>query len=296
MQDFTVFYSWQSDTPRKTGRQFIHDAAKLAIDRIANGSSLEDAPRLEHDTEGIAGIPAIGDAILRRIERCGVFLADVSLVGEIELASQEKKKTPNPNVLLELGYAIGRVGWQRIILVMNTAYGDAEQLPFDLRFRRFPFRYQISDDRRDIDKQRDSLSTNIELAINVMAREEHQAVTDTVAKLDGHAIHLIRRHSKDLHFWQTEVGDNKLPGQLDLVIRWLLELGIIECISFSNDVGFAYRWTYMGRLCIDRLGLPLPVMTTLPMSEEPTASVITDTSAYDSLILPRSNDSDNEAQ
>jgi hypothetical protein len=32
---FTVFYSWQSDLPRKTNQRFIGDCLKNAIDAIA---------------------------------------------------------------------------------------------------------------------------------------------------------------------------------------------------------------------------------------------------------------------
>ncbi len=44
--------------------------------------------------------------------------------------------TPNPNVLVELGYALKALGQQRIIMVMNTHFGNPEQLPFDLRLKR----------------------------------------------------------------------------------------------------------------------------------------------------------------
>ena len=44
--------------------------------------------------------------------------------------------TPNPNVLLELGYAARHLRWEQIILVMNTEFGKVEDLPFDLRMRR----------------------------------------------------------------------------------------------------------------------------------------------------------------
>lgn len=40
---------------------------------------------------------------------------------------------PNPNVLIELGYAIATLGWSRIIMVFNTNYGNFPQgLPFDV--------------------------------------------------------------------------------------------------------------------------------------------------------------------
>lgn len=46
------------------------------------------------------------------------------------------RATPNPNVLVELGYAAHSLGWDRIIVVVNTAHGAIEELPFDFRARR----------------------------------------------------------------------------------------------------------------------------------------------------------------
>lgn len=45
------------------------------------------------------------------------------------------RATPNPNVLVELGYAAHSLGWDRIIVVVNTAHGAIEELPFDFRAR-----------------------------------------------------------------------------------------------------------------------------------------------------------------
>lgn len=45
-------------------------------------------------------------------------------------------KCPNPNVLLELGYAVRTLGWDRIICFYNLKYGDIKSVPFDLSHRR----------------------------------------------------------------------------------------------------------------------------------------------------------------
>jgi hypothetical protein len=56
----------------------------------------------------------------------------MSIIGECLTG----RPTPNPNVLIELGYALPAVGDERVILVFNTAYGEFKQLPFDLKMRR----------------------------------------------------------------------------------------------------------------------------------------------------------------
>ena len=50
------------------------------------------------------------------------------------------KYMPNPNVMLELGYATHVVGWDRVICVLNSDFGAPENMPFDIASRRLtPF-------------------------------------------------------------------------------------------------------------------------------------------------------------
>ena len=43
---------------------------------------------------------------------------------------------PNPNVLIELGYAIKTLGWSKIICLFNSQTGKIEDLPFDINHNR----------------------------------------------------------------------------------------------------------------------------------------------------------------
>jgi hypothetical protein len=110
MANFTVFYCWQSDLPRKLTRDVIHNAAAIAINELANNADsgvLEDAPRLDHDTLNVPGAPAIAPTIFEKIDRAAMVIADLSFVGETSSndPNKRKKQLPNANVLLELGYA-----------------------------------------------------------------------------------------------------------------------------------------------------------------------------------------------
>ncbi|BDG72529.1 hypothetical protein Rmf_24580 [Roseomonas fluvialis] len=88
-------------------------------------------PVLDRDTAGLPGTPDITQSILTKISASDVFVADVSIIFQ-----GTTRPTPNPNVLIELGYAIAELGWDNVILVMNAAFGGPELLPFDLRGRR----------------------------------------------------------------------------------------------------------------------------------------------------------------
>lgn len=127
----TVFYSWQSDLPARENRNLIEKCLSRALKSIGRDSDAKIEPVLDRDTANIAGAPDIAHSILAKIAVSDVFVADVSIVN---LGSG--RPTPNPNVLVELGYAIAELGWENIILVQNTEFGGPESLPFDLRGRR----------------------------------------------------------------------------------------------------------------------------------------------------------------
>ena len=147
----TVFYSWQSDSPNKTNRNFIEDAVEKAIKDMNNDLLLEECPRLDKDTKGSPGSPPIVDTIYKKIESCGVIICDLSFVAETD----EGRLIPNPNVLIEYGYAQKALGSEKIIAVMNAAYGEPswETLPFDMRHLRHPISYNLDDKATDEERK-----------------------------------------------------------------------------------------------------------------------------------------------
>jgi hypothetical protein len=126
-----VFYSWQSDLPAAGNRNLIEDCLSRAMRSIGRDADAKIEPVLDRDTANLAGAPDIANSILAKIAVADVFVADVSIVN-----AGGARPTPNPNVLIELGYAIAQLGWDNVILVQNRAFGGPEILPFDLRGRR----------------------------------------------------------------------------------------------------------------------------------------------------------------
>jgi hypothetical protein len=129
-----IFYSWQSDLPNNSNRGFIHTALEKAIQEINADDDFSLIPFLDRDTAGISGSPDISGSIFDKIRNSDTFVCDVSIVNSH--AGDLARPSPNPNVLIELGYAIGVLDWSRIILIMNEHFGDVGMLPFDLRGRR----------------------------------------------------------------------------------------------------------------------------------------------------------------
>lgn len=139
----SVFWSWQSDRPASLNKEFVKQALARAIDDIAADLVLSPAerPELDHDTKGEPGMVEIVNTILRKIEACSVFVADVTPVARTD----QGKHVPNPNVMIELGHALSVLGPGPIIAVTNLAFGGGPQdLPFDLRHRRGAISYKLS--------------------------------------------------------------------------------------------------------------------------------------------------------
>ncbi len=172
----TVFYSWQSDRPAT--RSFVRAALGLAADRA--GARVEDSIRVDSGTEGIGEPAAIADTMFKKIDDAAVFVADVTFIGTSEKKSDhgDLKRLPSPNVLVELGYAIARLGWDRIILLMNVEFGPPERLPFDLRSRRTPTTFLANRDNQDKTAVRDVLvetlldQMSVGIALRMAAAED----------------------------------------------------------------------------------------------------------------------------
>jgi hypothetical protein len=168
-EEFTVFYAWQSSCPSRDNRNFIEAAIKVALEAIQKNGSIQASPRLDKDTKGVTGIPDIANTILEKIRASDVFVADISFIAKTE---GDKKLIPNPNVMIELGYALSELGWERIIIVLNSATGTTDDLPFDLKNRRWPFVYEVKPEANTADRSeaRKGLTKQLQEAIEAIAK------------------------------------------------------------------------------------------------------------------------------
>jgi predicted transcriptional regulator len=129
----SIFYSWQSDSNQKENRFLIKDTLEEAVRTLSQGFTIDEA------TREIPGHAPIFDSIMRKIRTAALFVADLTLVGQYS----ETKGTPNPNVLIEYGYALAVMGDLKIIPIMNISAGRPDALPFDLRHRSVRVQYQL---------------------------------------------------------------------------------------------------------------------------------------------------------
>lgn len=151
-----VFWAWQSDHPRRIAKDFILVALEAAIDEIKATREIAEAPEesrnseleVDHDTKGLTGSPDIAASILDKIAAAKVFVGDITPVGEtLTIQGNEgdlpTRKLVNPNVAIEYGYAMGKLGDAAVIAVMNLNYGKCEELPFDIVHKRWPITYRL---------------------------------------------------------------------------------------------------------------------------------------------------------
>jgi hypothetical protein len=131
-----VFYSWQSDI--RPNRNFIRTALEEAAAELQEELALDEPDReivIDQDTQGLPGSPAIAESILTKIRSTDIFVADLTFIDAPN--GSGRRRTPNPNVMFEYGYALHALSDARIIGVFNESFGLPDRLPFDLAHRRF---------------------------------------------------------------------------------------------------------------------------------------------------------------
>lgn len=187
---------------------FIENCLALAIKKLSSLEPISVELTIDKATRETSGSPDITESIFNKISRSSVFIADISIINS---SSKNARKSPNPNVLIELGYAARTLGWEKIICIYNTDYGSFDDLPFDLRNRRV-MPYSIkgenkSDIKKDVAKQ-------IENAIQEM---QHKGIlTDKI-----------------VDFLKKEI-DQEILGLVSHFIRFVNKAGVKS--DFFRDI------------------------------------------------------------
>lgn len=166
----SIFYSWQSDLPNNKNRTFINSCLNKAIKQLLKSCPRVTEITLEMDSRNECGTPDLIESIFNKIDECDIFIADISIIN----LKPQKRLTPNPNVLLELGYAAKSKGWSNIICIFNTEFARIEDLPFDIRSRK-PLIYNTSGELSKIrENLLKSLISSIEGIVNIRLTDKEE--------------------------------------------------------------------------------------------------------------------------
>lgn len=169
MKEFVVFYAWQSDRLERLNRHLVRIALNLAAKNISDDSAVNVRVRIDADTEGVLGHIPVTDTILKKIAACDAFVPDLTFVA----VTEADKLVPNPNVMLEYGYALHAKSHSVMIPVMNTVYGPAEKLPFDMGHLRHPLQYHLPTTATNAERRtvRKALTEEFERILRLMIAE-----------------------------------------------------------------------------------------------------------------------------
>jgi len=164
-----IFWSWQSDHPTKISKSFVLDALEEATKEVS--PAISEAQRdieIDHDTKGVIGFVDINLTIKNKIDQSDHFVADLTPVGRTD----NGKALPNPNVMIELGYALATKQPDEITVIANKNwfFGPGD-LPFDIRTRRAPITYNLNENssKSDIIAQRTSLVKSLKVAFSSLS-------------------------------------------------------------------------------------------------------------------------------
>ncbi|MDD4617112.1 MAG: hypothetical protein PHW76_08405 [Alphaproteobacteria bacterium] len=156
-----IFWSWQSDTPGKTGRHFVRKTLEEAVEKLRQPKEDIDEPpanaradelHIDAGREKVKGSPNLADTILEKIANSACLVADVTPVGYGPARKNEQgkdippKALMNPNVAIEVGWGMRNIPENGFLMVLNTAYGDRGSIPFDLAHKGGPLMYCLPHD------------------------------------------------------------------------------------------------------------------------------------------------------
>jgi hypothetical protein len=186
----------------------IKAAIESAIEEL--NAAVEDADRpsderieIDHDTKDLPGSPDIAAAILAKIEKAAVFVADVTPIGLSDpQGGKRQKHLANPNVLIELGYAKKALTTDRVVQVWNTAFTgcEPEDLPFDMRGKRGPISFDLPANAEKAKRDR---------TVSDLAKRLRSALEPILKLTRTPAVHVDRwaaTEEGDISIWPTDGG------------------------------------------------------------------------------------------
>lgn len=221
----SVFYSWQSDSSYKTNKYYIEDAIKKCVKTLNKDSTIIAC--IDRDTKDELGSPEIHKSVFNKINHSKFFICDISL---------DANNKPNSNVLIELGYAIKVLGWNRIICMFNSNSGKIEDLPFDINHNRVtPYNPDKPNEKRRI---ADIIHTNISSLFK--KGELYNPIEDHLKKKIDYIVLNILRNIVNLFNFEQEVVFSKRLLELEK----LSVKDMAYRLTHTQTLGFYYLYDY----------------------------------------------------
>lgn len=231
---FVVFNSWKSD--EASTRSFITVSLELAAKQV-----MQKLPAyqviIDEATRGRTGSPNIPVSIMDKIKAADMVACGVTIINP----KAKSRRTPNPNVAFELGFAVEHVGWDRIVMMFDTGFAKIEDLPFDFDRHRAMAISSVVENEEDPDaksKARKSLAGKLARGIVQIIKDDPARPTATMSPEQ-----LKREHDRKQLVWllsQFEIDTlDQFVMYLPKVITesghhmWLGVWGVMESSAFA---------------------------------------------------------------
>jgi hypothetical protein len=166
-KEIIIFYSWQSEVSKETNQHAIKAELRTACSEVEAAFGIKII--LDEATRDAAGSPNIPIMVFEKISMCDIFICDITTVNQA--APAEFRRAANSNVLVELGYAVAEVGWERILMLFNKQFGDVKDAPFDIDRHRISA-YKITDEKDNGGKKQ--LKELLVVAIQTILKQSPQ--------------------------------------------------------------------------------------------------------------------------
>lgn len=205
----TIFYAWQSDLPSECNLDLIESALEEAARQLREEPSVEWEPAVDRDTKGVPGSPDVPGSIFEKIVAADVVVFDVS----IGIRAEACRPCPNPNVMLELGYALRAHPLDQILLVFNEAFGHPRELPFDLGYKRLIL-YRA-------DGASDSVRDDLAGQLREKLREAWEFIARGKVSKQRHEVHLlVLRNLRSFMDTVDQMPNRNYDRSLDVRGHW----------------------------------------------------------------------------
>jgi len=229
-KSYSIFYSWQSDLKFKNNKNLILNSLRKSKKKLEkDGKRIELEINLDRDTKNESGSPSIPEIIFKKISNSDIFICDITIINNSFLNRKLKKRlSPNPNVLIELGYAINLLGWERIICINNLKYNKLEDLPFDIRNHRITTYHS--------DKNNKNFLNSINFAVNSI-------INDYDKIIERHNYIRFRKHDYRIHKKLIQIcTEEKLYDTLILAV----DSNATRASYFKiwNEIRQFYKYSY----------------------------------------------------
>ncbi len=229
--DFTVFYSWQSDLPDETNRRAIRSALRTAS-LIIEAENANIRIVQDEATRGESGSPSIPHTILDKIKACDAFVCDITTINAS--ATEDLRRTPNPNVVFELGYAVAHLGWNRIVMLFNKELGNfPEDAPFDVdRHRASPYRLSPDDpENKSNHRKLEDIATN---AIRAIVDNQPLRPFESLQQTPEEVRHL--RDIKNINWAMATIHIPTVDAMISDLPRYLCSRALHCWLSFDGVI------------------------------------------------------------